>query len=92
MKTAAARSPNSRVRADASVADIPAASSAGTVPSPKAAIVTNPPAGLSLLAAATSMAHVRPQGSNPARMPSPILEPGLLEFASLASLLPKTDA
>jgi len=92
MKIAAARSPNSRVRADTNVADIPAASSAGMVPNPKEAIMTIPLAELSVLAAATSMAHVRPQGSNPARMPSSILEPRLVEFASLARLLPKTDA
>ena len=58
MKIAAVRSPNSRVRADAHEADIPAASSAGIVPNPKDAIMTSPLAGLSVLAAATGM----PQG------------------------------
>ena len=83
MKIAAARSPNSRVRADTNVADIPAASSAGMVPNPKEAIMTSPLAGLSVLAAATSMAHVRPQGSKPRKDAQPYFRtrtPGVRQF------------
>jgi hypothetical protein len=54
-------------------------------------MVRRPLAGLSVFAAATNIAHVRPQGRNPARRPSPAFDLRLPESINPARLLPNAD-
>jgi len=79
MEEAAIFSPSTRSLNDRKDAKNPLRKSAGTVPSPNAAVMEKPTKGSWVVAAFTIMAQERPQGRNPTNRPSIILDAGSRE-------------